>query len=120
MTLPPRAITVLCLIQAFFVMAGFFITRSSLRLFDRVVPEMLGSHAPQIPALSQFVRSFGLWFLLVPVGWCVLAVVRAQTESGIADITLPQLIIGLALTLILAIIFSLSALYAVHISFAPV
>jgi len=70
---PPRIVIALSFVQVFFVTAGYFVTRSSLKLFDRVVPEMLGSHTPAIPALPQFIRSHGLWCLLVPLAWSVIA-----------------------------------------------
>jgi hypothetical protein len=120
MTLPPKLITTLCLVQFFFVSAGFLVTRASLKLYDKVVPEMLGSHAPRIPALAQFVRAYGLWFLFVPLLWCVIAAARGHVTAGDASIPLPQFVIGIVLTVTLILVFTLSALYAIHISFGPV
>jgi hypothetical protein len=119
MTLPPKLITILCLVQFFFIAAGFLVARTSLKLYDQTVPEMLGRHAPRIPPLAQFVRSYGLWFLLVPTLWCVVAVARGQVTAGDASITLPQVVIGILLTVTIVLTFTLGALYAIRISFGP-
>ncbi len=119
MSLPPRFITVLCLVQAFFIIAGYLVTGSSLKLFDQVMPDMLGSHASRIPAISQFVRSFGLWCLLVPIVWYLVAGSHAEVTRDGSFITLPQLLAGSVLTVALAGAFSLAALYAMRICFGP-
>lgn len=120
MTLPPKLITVLCLVQFFFVSAGFLLTRASLKLYDKVVPELLGSHAPRIPPVAQFVRYYGLWFLFVPLLWCVIAAARGRITDGGASIALPQIVTGIVLTVALVLFFTLTALYAIRISFGPV
>jgi hypothetical protein len=117
MNFPPRLVTILCLVQFCFVAAGFLITRACLKLYDLVVPGMLGPYAPAIPAFIRCVRNFGLWFLLVPFIWCFVAASRSEVSQGVASITLPQFIIGVAITVTLVLLFSFSALYALYISF---
>ena len=114
---PPRIVIALSSVQVFFVTAGYFVTRSSLKLFDRVVPEMLGSHTPAIPALPQFIRSHGLWCLLVPLAWSVIATSRADRSEGVASLTLEDSVAGMVLTLSLALLFSIGTLRAIQLTF---
>ena len=120
MNLPPRLVVILSFIQAFFVIAGYFVTRSALKIFDDIVPEVLGSHTPPIPALPQLIRSYGLWCLLVPLVWSLVAACRADTAEGVASLTLPDCVAGTVLTLTLAFLFSIAAIRAIYLSFGPV
>jgi len=44
--------------------------------------------------------------------WCFVAVVRGKVTHGIASVSLPQLAIGIVLTVSLMVIFSFGALSA--------
>jgi hypothetical protein len=119
MNLPPKLITILCFLQLFVVAACFLLTRAFLKIYDNVVPAMLGSYAPSIPLLAQFVRTDGLWFLLIPPLWCVLAAARGRVTDD-ASISPFMFVSGIALTIALALIFTLSAAYAFRVSFTPI
>jgi hypothetical protein len=120
MNLPPRVVVILSFIQRFFVVAGYFVTRSSLKFFDQVAPAMLGTHAPPIPALPQFIRSYGPWFLLVPLTWSLFTASRADIADGAASVTTLQFAIGVLLTLLVVLLFSVGTLRAISLSFGPV
>jgi hypothetical protein len=119
MSFPPKLVTILCLVQFLFVAMGFLITRGCLKLYDRIVPGLLGAHAPAVPALARFVRADGLWCLLVPLIWGVVALSRSDVIQGIASIRPMQFIIGVVLSAVLGLVFSLGAMEAVHVSFSP-
>jgi hypothetical protein len=120
MNLPPRIVIVLSFVQAFFVAAGYFVTRSALKIYDHVAPEMLGTRTPPIPALPQFIRSYGLWFLLMPLIWSLFTASRADISDDAASLTLLQLAIGVLLTLLIVFLFSVGTLRAISLSFGPV
>lgn len=121
MNLPPRIVVVLSFLQAFFILAGFFITRSFLKIFDEIVPELgLGSLTPPIPALLQFIRSYGLWCLLVPLVWSLAAASSAETSGGVPSIIPRHVTLGILLTVILVIVFTVGALRAMQLSLYPV
>jgi hypothetical protein len=119
MSLPPRLVVIFSLVQAFFITAGYLVTRSSLKIFDEIIPGMLGSHTPPIPALPQFIRSYGLLCLLLPIAWALIASARADTSDGTASLTLSDFIVGTVLTLSLALLFAIGALRAIQLSFGP-
>jgi hypothetical protein len=119
MSFPPKLVTILCLLQFLFVTMGFLLTRGFLKVYHQVAPGMLGSHAPLIPALPRFIHDFGLWFLLVPLAWCVVAVVRGEVTQGIASLSFAQLMTGIVLTVGVILVFSFSALAAYRIASNP-
>lgn len=95
----------MALLQIFFVLSGYLVTRSFLKLYDAVAAA--GIYPPP-SALPLFVRTYGLWLLLVPMGWACVATLRGREVRGIAFISFWQVIMGCALTLTLAAIFLLS------------
>lgn len=117
MNWPPRVIAILSLIQIFFVVSGYFITRSCLKIYDRIAPDMYGTQAFPRSAMAELIRSWGLWGLLIPLMWCLFASTRSRWEHGEASLNSTQFIGGIVLTLGLVWVFSLGTLNAIRITF---
>lgn len=120
MNLPPRVVIILSFVQAFFVVSGYFLTRSSLKIWDHVAPGMFGTQIPPIPAISQFVRSYGLLVLLVPLIWSLFTALRTDSSGDSASLTPLQFAISVLLTLLVVLLFSVGTLQAISRSFNPV
>jgi hypothetical protein len=121
MNLPPRVVIVLSFVQAFFVVSGYFLTRSSLKFWDHVAPGIFGTRTPPpIPAISQFIRSYGLLVLLVPLIWSLFTTLRTDTSGDSASLTPLQFAISVLLTLLVVVLFSIGTLQAISRSFGPV
>jgi len=114
MGLPPRVVSVLSLVQVLFVGMGFLISRCFIRVLE------IGSwdggspsarFIPTIPTIPGFVASYGLWFFLVPLIWCVVAASRARIAET-TNVTLLDFIAGIVLTIALAAFFLVSSLIA--------
>ncbi|MGC3991115.1 MAG: hypothetical protein QM796_15835 [Chthoniobacteraceae bacterium] len=112
MQLPPRFITILCLVQLFFIGAGVGLTRIFLKMFDQFVPPMFGKYTPHLPALLQLFRYQGLWLFLLPLLWCGFAVFRRRQNTADATITPGQFLTGLLLTAVLFLTFGYCTLAA--------
>ena len=112
MNLSPKIISVLSLLQFFFVIAGYLFTQSCLKLYDLALSRELPIQRPELPL---FVRAYGLWFLLVPFSWACLAATRGRATRGIAYISLWQFITGCILTVTLAATFLLSGYRAIMV-----
>jgi hypothetical protein len=107
MSLPPKIGAVLSLVQVAVISIGVLVTGSGLHMYERIWPEEL--RAP-LPAFLVFIRSYGLWFYLVPIAWCVITSARGDVGAGVASISLLNFIAGIVLTVLLAIFFGMSVL----------
>ena len=118
MSVPPRLVTILGLLQFLFVSIGFGVTRGFLHLYDQVIPAVMGKYAAPIPGLAAFIRAFGLWFFLLPVIWTFFATASGQSANGSVAIPNKQFILGIVLTVALALLFTASAWLAIQASFS--
>jgi hypothetical protein len=116
MNMPPRVVTVLCSVQVFCIVVGFLVTKASLRIYERWWDLLALSDRPQIGGFCQFVRSFGPWCLMVPLVWGVWVTARVPSEPGGASITRSQLIISVALTVAVALVFLLSVWHSIELA----
>lgn len=107
MTFPPRTITILSLVQFFFVCAGFLITHAMLHLYRKYWGEFPGLG---IPYFLQFISSFGLCFLFVPAIWFSAAIIRRNGPDGVGTISSMQFIFGIVLTITVSLLFSVAAM----------
>ena len=105
MSVSARIVTILCSVQVFFIVVGYLITRVSIRVLER-----LCGGPPHIAGLLHFVQTFGPWCLLLPLVWGVLAIGFARVENENASITRLMFVIGVALTIVLALVFSIAAI----------
>ena len=112
MSLPPRVVSVLSLVQVLFVGMGFLVTRGFIHFYE----VGFGGYwrASWVPALPGFVGSYGLWFFLVPIVWCVVAASRARIAET-TSVTLLDFITGIVLTVALGLLFVMSSLGAMTI-----
>jgi hypothetical protein len=117
MNWPPRVIAILSLIQIFFIVCGYLVTRSCLKIYDRFAADLYGTQAYPRSAIAEFVRSWGLWMILLTLGWCVFASARSRWEHSESSVSSIQFIGGIVLTLVLAWVFSLGAISAIRITF---
>ena len=116
MKLPPKFITVMCLVQISLIFMGFLLTRAFLKLYDKATPDMGSFGLRKIPAIVEIIRSYGIWFMLVPVVWCIIASSRGRAASDDQSITPIQFITGIVLTIAVAVTFSFCALKALSLT----
>jgi hypothetical protein len=107
MNLSPKIISVLSVVQILFIVGGYLFTRSCLKLYDII---LLAGIPDRAPKLALFVRTYGLYFLLVPLVWTCVASIRGRAVSGIAFISVWQFITGSVLTAAI-VVFSLLGSY---------
>jgi hypothetical protein len=109
MSIPPKLVTILGLLQFLFIAIGFGVTRGFLHLYDQVIPVTWGKYAAPIPGLPAFIRTFGLWFALVPIIWTIFAISNGENENGTVSISQRDFVLGIILTVVLALLFAASA-----------
>ena len=113
MTLPPRAVTVLGLIQVGLVMAGYLIVRTFVRVLEDHMSE-IGISWFRMPGFTVFIRWFGLWFLLIPISWVVLASLEGDRDRPLGLVNWSSLKVGGLLTAALALFFAYGVFLAVQ------
>lgn len=118
MTLPPKVVSVLCLIQILLISIGFLLTRSFLRLFDAAFSDSSMKLA-KVPVLSEFIRYYGLWFLLIPLAWGLASILNAANARNAGSVPASQVAIGGVLTILLIVLFGMSGGQAFHLTLSP-
>ncbi|HWB59045.1 MAG TPA: hypothetical protein VG733_06125 [Chthoniobacteraceae bacterium] len=124
MPLPPKIVTVLCLVQCFFIVAGTLFIRTFLKAEEGLAGGAHGLYFPTnlddlVPVTTLFLRSFGFWFLLVPLAWCATALLRGEVTNGEGAISRKQFIVGIVLTLWIMFLFTRCGWQAIHVLFGP-
>jgi hypothetical protein len=111
--MPPRTISILCSIQTFFIVAGYLVTRAILRIYERF------SGGLEVATLEpvEFVRSYGLWCLLVPIAWGFWVLATTRPDRGDSSMTGRQFVVGVAITAVIILLFLFSALYSIAMTF---
>jgi hypothetical protein len=127
MRMPSKVVSVLCVLQIFIVIGGFLVVGALVKFYYKLHP--LTVHPvtaslsagvnieSRLSALTEFVRADGLWFLLIPVAWCLLAAWRSEGSDGEAAISGPQLMTGVVLTVGLGAVFGASFANAIKAAF---
>jgi hypothetical protein len=123
--MPSKVVSVLCVLQIFIVIGGFLVVGALVRFYYKLHPWALKPNGNTahltgetvLSALTLWVRAEGLWLVLVPVVWCLLAAWRSEGSDGDAVISGPQLIIGLILTVGLGAMFGASFANAIKAAF---
>jgi len=112
---PPRLVTVLCLIQFFFVIGGTLLSRVTVRAYERFwVDSADCTHLPGSVEYPRFLRAFGLWFLIVPVTWGTVSTLRFLRARSIRP---ADAVVGIVLTALLGLFFSAGAFVALCLLF---
>ena len=109
MTLPPKLVTIFCLLQIMAVMMGYLITRTCINAYEKLA---LGTGLGPPPLLCRFIRYFGLWYLLVPAVWGLVILCRTPVERD-PHVEGRSLLLGIALTAVLVVMFGWSALLSI-------
>jgi hypothetical protein len=109
----PKFVSIVCLIQTLFIVTGYLITRFWLRVWER----FSGAPASYAGGLLEFVYAYGPWFLLVPVVWGIVATLQMQKEIRGVSFVAIHFVIGIGLTVLIVLAFSVSAIYAICMCF---
>jgi hypothetical protein len=114
MRLPPKIVTVLSLVQMLFITMGFFVTGAFMNLHRKAWIAAMGPNR-LFPAslFPSFIESYGLWLFLIPICWCTVSVFRGRYDSEIVSVSGLTVVIGIALTVLLALMFFVSGLTAI-------
>ncbi len=104
MSFPSKVITIFCALQFFFIVTGYLATTWAVRTVEKF--------GVAIATDLNFIRTYGPWFLLVPVAWGIVAITRARSYGGETAVSGLQFFIGLGLTIVVVFIFAVNTLHA--------
>ena len=118
----PRLLSILSLVQFFFIGAGYLLARIFVRLAEKADADGLEfiawhqKHAPVRTAVALFIRHYGLLFLVAPLVLLVLVAVRDRATGDVPFITERRWMLIGVFTVAVALLFSLAVMYALRIA----
>lgn len=114
MNFPPKAISVLLLVQCLFIGMGYALARKMVRVMEQVGD--LNS-IRYLPDCASFVLKLGLWAFLIPLLWAAWASLRSESHQAIPMTRAVDTKITLALTVLTICIWSYGAMQAMSMAF---
>ena len=117
MNFPPKAISVLLLVQCLFIGMGYALSRKMVRLLEASDLRYL---ARGMPSCASFVLSLGLWAFMIPLSWAAWASLRSESHQSIP---MTQAFITLMLTLVTVCVWSYATIQAMDValcSYTPI
>lgn len=112
---PPRVVSILCTIQVFVIMSCYMMTKT----FHKAIENFGIPYYYSTPRPAKFVLFTGPWLLLVPLSWGVSAMLYANVDGGIPEISERHTRIGYCLLIILGILCVSGAVFQFAATFAP-
>lgn len=113
MNFPPKAISILLLVQCLFIWMGHGLTRKILRLLEQSELRTLAGH---MPSIASFVLGFGLWALLIPLLWASWVSLRSEVYQGIPMVQSNDTKITIGLTIVIACVWSYAAMQSMNVA----
>ncbi len=113
MNFPPKAISVLLLVQCLFIGMGCSLTRNMLRMLGETELRSLTRH---LPACASFVLSAGLWAFMIPLSWAAGVSLRSESHQSIPMTQAVDTKITLVLTIVTVCVWSYATLQAMDVT----
>jgi hypothetical protein len=115
--MPPRAISVLTILQWLVIFLGLLVTGFFLKLHGI---EAIPYGGPSYPLFPQVLRTYGFWLLLIPFGWGAYATVTIGSLDAAPSVSRFHVLVGSILLCALFLLFMASAITACTAGFAQV
>ncbi|WP_395737531.1 hypothetical protein [Prosthecobacter sp.] len=115
MNFPPKAISILLLVQCLFIWMGYAFTRKMARLMAETESPLLLLNA--LPDHMLFVLRAGLWALLLPLLWAAWVSLRSESHQGIPMTQSTDAKITAGLTVLVVCVWSYGAMQAADAAF---
>jgi hypothetical protein len=116
MNFPPKANSVLLLVQCLFIGMGYSLSRKMMRLMEQMWDSEMLALARPVPKCAGFVLSLGLWAFLIPLSWAAWAGLRAESYRSIPMTQAIDTKMSLILTLATVCVWSLAAIQAMDVA----
>lgn len=115
MNFPPKAISVLILVQCLFIGMGYALTRKMARLLQQ--SELPAFVLNELSGCSEFVLRSGPWALLIPLLCTAWGCLRSESHRGIPLTQSVDARIAIGLTAVIICIWSYAAMQAIDAAF---
>ena len=115
MNFPPKAISVLLLVQCLFIGIGYALTRKMVRLMEKIESPILMLDA--LPNYARFVLRTGLWAFLIPLLWAAWVSLRSESHQSIPMTQSADAKITVGLTVVIVCLWSYAAMQAMDVAF---
>jgi len=112
MNFPPKAISVMLLVQCLFIGMGYALARKMTRFIEQADLPAVWLRA--MPQCVEFVLSIGLWALLIPLLWASWVCLRSEVHRGMPLTQSVDARITIGLTVVIVCIWSYAAAQALN------
>lgn len=113
MNFPPKAISVLLLVQCLFIGMGYAFARKMARFMEQADLDPL--FVLYMPQCAQLVLGAGLWALLIPLSWAAWVGLRSESHRGIPLTQSVDARITIGLTAVIVCTWSYAAMQAMEV-----
>ncbi len=117
MNFPPKAISVLLLVQCLFIWMGYALTRRMF-CFLEMTESPATLNARHWHYSVSWVLGIGLWALLIPLAWAAWVCLRSESHQGIPMAQVIDTNITLILTIVTVCFWSYGAVLSIAAVFA--
>ena len=120
--IPPKVVSVLCVLQVLAIVLGYTLTRSNYKIVERLSanePWFATMLSSRIAWYTKLMLATGPWLLILPLIWGVFATLTADAEGGIAEVSQRQACVGYILSGCVALFCVSSALQMLSAVWSP-
>ncbi len=120
MNFPPKAISVLLLVQCLFIWMGYALTRKMIRVLETTASsaEEAIRYSQPVHYCPRWVLGIGLWALLIPLAWAAWVCLRSESHQGVPIAQAIDTNLTLILTILTVCFWSFSAALSIAAVFA--
>lgn len=100
MSLPPRAVTILGLVQVAVIMGGFLIARAFRNVWDKTYGDWLDP-SNRIPLIARIMHSCGPLLLVIPAAWILFWFLQYSKHEQKPESDRAVSVMGIIITILL-------------------
>jgi hypothetical protein len=100
---PTKVVAIFCFLQTLLIIVGTLMVSLAVKIQGSGI--CINPH-------FILIRTYGCWFLLVPLVWGIWTTASARSDGGDTSITGRQFFIGLGLTIVVVLYFAVCTLFA--------
>jgi hypothetical protein len=106
--------------QVLLIVVGYALTRSNYKVLERLDPWFMEMVSPRIAWYTELMLVTGPWLLILPLVWGCIATITADVEGGIAEVSERQVLVGYALSGLVALFCISSVIQIVGVIWGPI
>src|SRR6476620_6235782 len=116
---PPKVVSVLCVLQALAIVIGYALTRSTFKIYAQLDASWASEYLPRLAWFTKLMLVAGPWLLILPLAWGTIATLTADLAGGIAEVSVLQTRIGYVLSGSIALFSIMCVVQVLYATWGP-